>query len=246
MNNISLISVYNNDEKLNEMVESAKIQKNVNVEYILIDNSGQRFKSASEALNYGVSKATGEVIVFLHQDIVFLDSFQLENIYYFALNNKNVIFGSAGVKSKIENPKGTILSSMYGGESKNKIDTLKQPELCLTLDECLIACHTNCLRNLSFDEKICDGWHLYGADLCLQANLLENMKVMVVPMNIWHKSNGNADNAYLSTQNKLGKKYCKKYKIINTTNGYVYTNAIKRFLLNTYRVIRYRNLGYYG
>ena len=59
------------------------------------------------------------------------------------------------------------------------------------------------LTLLSFDEVICDGWHLYGADLCLQANLVSGMSVMVVPMNIWHKSNGNADKSYFITQNKI-------------------------------------------
>ena len=239
MKNISLISVYNSKEKLQEMIDSANIQTGVNIDYVSIDNSTNRFSSASQALNYGVKKAVGEVIVFLHQDIVFLDENQLLNIYEFAMNNKSVIFGSAGVKSKEEDPSGTILSGMYGGPDKSKMETIDKPTDCLTLDECLIACHRDCLDKVSFDEVVCDGWHLYGADLCLQANLVNGMSVMVIPMNIWHKSNGNADKSYFATQNKLGKKYKNKYKIINTTNGFVYTNAIRRCLLSVYRKIRY-------
>jgi hypothetical protein len=63
--------------------------------------------------------------------------------------------------------------------------------------------------------------------------------VVALPINVWHKSNGNADKAYFKTQNKLGAKYRKYFKIINTTNGYVYTNIFKRILQNLYRKIKY-------
>ncbi len=241
MKSISLISVYNNVEKMREMVDSAKKQCDVNIDYVLLDNTDFKFKSAAKALNYGIKKAVGEVVVFLHQDIIFLDPNQLSLIFDFAVENKNVIFGAAGVKSKAGPPPrdSSILSSMYGGKGKNKYNTADKPTTCFTLDECLIACHRECLTNLSFDEVNCDGWHLYGADLCLQANLDPKLCVMVIPMNVWHKSNGNADRSYYKTQNKLAKKYYKKYKIINSTNGFAYTNPIKRLFSNIYRAIRY-------
>lgn len=239
MKNISLISVFNNKEKLHEMVDSANKQTKVNIDYVLVDNTGHNFNSAAEALNFGIKKAIGEVLVFLHQDIVFLDNNQLNYIYEFAVNNKSVLFGPAGVESREINKNCVILSSMFEGKDKHKYTSLDQPMKCFTLDECLIACHKDCLKNVSFDEVTCDGWHLYGADLCLQANLFSEMCVMVIPMNIWHKSNGNADKCYYITQNKLARKYNNKYKIINTTNGYNYTNSLKRFFLNIYRKVRY-------
>lgn len=80
----------------------------------------------------------------------------------------------------------------------------------------------------------------YGADLCLQAGLDPNLRVMVIPMDyVWHKSNGNADRSYHKTQSKLACKYKGKYDIINTTNGFQYTNGFKRFVTNIYRKLRY-------
>ena len=129
----------------------------------------------------------------------------------------------------------------FAGEDKAKNNTLSEPAACFTLDECLIACHRDCMKELAFDDTVCDGWHLYGADLCLQAGLKPDLKVMVIPMDyVWHKSNGNADKSYRDTQDKLAKKYKGKYKIINTTNGFQYTGAFKRTLMNIYRKIRYR------
>ena len=78
MKKISLIAVYNKPQLLNEMVESANRQKNVEVELITLDNTGHRFSSASKALNYGTTKATGDVIVYLHQDIEFMSDDVLE------------------------------------------------------------------------------------------------------------------------------------------------------------------------
>ena len=243
MKKISLISVWINPDLVEEMKQSAIKQKNVEVEFICIDNREKRFSSAAAALNYGAKQATGEVFVFLHQDIEFLSDEVLEYIYDFAIENPDSVFGAAGVYNK-NNPdeKSDCLSSMYGGPNKGVVGTITKPTKAFTLDECLIACHKKCFEKLSYDEVVCDGWHLYGADLCLQAQAFQNMTVYAGPLNLWHKSNGNADKSYLECQNRLGKKYKKYYKIINTTNGYVYTKGFKRFLQNLYRNVRYRNI----
>lgn len=242
MNKISLITVFNNQSMVDEMINSAKRQNDADTEFIMIDNRNNKFNSAAAALNYGVEKASGDVLVFLHQDIEFISDDVLKKIYNFAMNNKNVIFGAAGVLSKAEEKSGAILANFYHGSDKSKYDTIDKPTKCFTLDECLIACCKDIMAKVRFDERVCDGWHLYGADLCLSANLEKDLSVMVVPMNIWHKSNGNADKSYMITQDRLAKKYKGKYSVINTTNGYAYTNGVKRALLNLYRKIKYRGV----
>jgi glycosyltransferase involved in cell wall biosynthesis len=239
MNTVSLIAVYNNPELLDQLVASAELQKDVDLEYVFIDNTNRQFSSAAKALNYGVSKANGEILVFLHQDIEFLNDNAVLDIYQFGKLHPNTVFGAAGVKAKISDT-ADFFSSIYAGENKVQYECCTAPTECYTLDECLIACHRSCMQKISFDEKICDGWHLYGADLCLQAGLIPELNVMVIPMDyVWHKSNGNADKSYMETQNKLAEKYQGKYKIINTTNGFQYTNPLRRFFLNIYRGLRY-------
>lgn len=75
MKKISLITVYNNASELADMTESAKNQKNVDVEFISLDNTNGDFSSAAKALNYGAMQANGDVLVFLHQDIVFCSDY---------------------------------------------------------------------------------------------------------------------------------------------------------------------------
>lgn len=235
---ISLISVYNNEALVNQMMESAKTQENVVIDYVLIDNTKCKYSSASKALNYGFSKSKGNVVVFLHQDIEFLDSAVLEEIYDYAIENPKTIFGAAGVEDRNICKDVKILSSM--ADSKwGRYDTLSVPTKVLTLDECLIACNRSCMVDIRFDEIVCDGWHLYGADLCLQAQAYAGLNVEAVPMNVWHKSSGNADKNYYVTQKKVARKYKKHYKMINTTNGWAYTNWFMNFILSLYRRLRY-------
>jgi hypothetical protein len=68
------------------------------------------------------------------------------------------------------------------------------------------------------------------------------MEVFAIPLNVWHKSNGNADKSYYDCQNRLGKKYRKYFDVVNTTNGWVYTSSLKRFAQNLYRKLRYKNM----
>ena len=66
---ISIICVFNDKKVLNEcLLESLKNQT-ANYELILIDNTNRKFKSASEALNYGAKKAKGNYLMFVHQDM---------------------------------------------------------------------------------------------------------------------------------------------------------------------------------
>lgn len=241
MKRLSLICVYNNRQLCDSMVNSC-VNQTVgfdNIEFILIDNTTSVFASAAAALNFGVRKSTTDILVFLHQDIEFLQDDALAYIVEYITNNPKSLVGAAGVKSRQFDHDGRIISSMYAGPYKVKYSEEKHPQKAFVLDECLFACRKNLFEKIDFDEQTCNSWHLYAADLCLQA-LLNNYVVEVIPLSqVWHKSNGNADKSYFCTQNALAKKYRRDYKIINTTNSYVYTNSLKRIAQNIYRRMKY-------
>ena len=66
---ISIIRVFNDEKLLSKyLLKSLKNQTACN-ELILIDNTKNKFKSASKALNYGAKKAKGEYLMFIHQDV---------------------------------------------------------------------------------------------------------------------------------------------------------------------------------
>lgn len=242
MKKVSLICVYNNSDKFQEMAASSKNQKDVEIEHISIDNTSGVFTSAASALNYGVKQATSNYLVFLHQDIIFLEPDALIQIVNYLDQAPNTLMGAAGVQRKKKlHDDMKIISSMYEGLYKHAYNSSRQITEVFVLDECFFACKKDLFNCIQFDEKTCDGWHLYTADLCLNA-YLHNIDVIVLPLpQIWHKSHGFADKTYFKTQNRLAKKYKKYFKIINTTNSFVYTSFVKRTFQNAYRKVKYKN-----
>ena len=66
---ISVICVFNNMDQFEKQLNKSLKQQDVDYELIAIDNSNNKFSSASQALNYGSEKAKGDILVFSHQDI---------------------------------------------------------------------------------------------------------------------------------------------------------------------------------
>lgn len=218
------------------MVESTKNQ-NMAIEFIMIDNTKKAFSSAASALNYGIQKAKNNIIVFLHQDIEFLSENVLNDIFTYLTQNPNALVGAAGVKKNFGmlNQK-KVYSNIFHEATKERVTStpkLEKPMPVFALDECLFATTKQVLKQISFDTVVCNGWHLYGVDLCMQAHL-KNIDVMVLPMSLWHKSAGNIDNSYFDCMKILSKKYEKNFKVINTCcTAYPTHNGVRKLIINT-------------
>lgn len=215
----------------------SSIHTKVDIEPILVDNTKNKFMSAAEALEYGMKKSTGEIVCFLHQDIIFFEDTFFERLESYINENQNQLLGVAGV-NKTEG----IVSSIKSGPWKASYTTIKENDglkMVITLDEVLIACHRVLFEKkiIHFDKKICDGWHLYGADLCLQAQE-KGIAVMVLAAGLHHLSTGNADYNFYITFDRLAHKYQKKFSKIYVTSSWTYTNPILRKILFTYRKLR--------
>ena len=68
---LSVICVYNNKQILESFLLESLKKQNINYELILINNVNNEFTSAAKALNYAATKATGDYLLFVHQDIFF-------------------------------------------------------------------------------------------------------------------------------------------------------------------------------
>lgn len=112
----------------------------------MIDNTENRFSSGASALNYGVSMATNDCLVFSHQDIEFLDEYALANYAKFCKENLRTISGTAGVKewhnryimAKFNNKINYCLYDMYSGDFKGLYKTISVPTEAFNLDECFL------------------------------------------------------------------------------------------------------------
>ena len=188
--NISVITCVNDQMEYEQNVRASFPD---NAQLLPILNAS----SAAAGLNEGMKKADNNIIVCCHQDVKFPEG------WVDLLEDQLKTIGSFGIA-------GTFGIDMQGNYAGNIKDPHNNPSLgslpckAMSLDEhCLILNRKN---DLYFDETL-GGWHLYGADICLQASQagLENY---VINAKLEHLSGGKVDRKY----RKIEKRFVKKWK----------------------------------
>ncbi len=225
----SVICVYNDSHVLNEqLLKSINIQK-IDVELILVDNTKQTYKSAVDALEYGISLCNTDILIFLHQDVFIKDSNGLLHFINTIKNGeKGDIFGIAG---SVECEKKNV--GLYTSGEKY-IDNLIECDWSIRkvacLDECMFGMRKDTYYLHPFNKNICDNWHLYCAEMCLHARR-DGYGVWLVPVQIHHYSNGKISKEYMRCLKRVACEYRKDFKYIWTTaykvrSSKIYVNAL--------------------
>ncbi|HEY3361717.1 MAG TPA: glycosyltransferase [Methanosarcina sp.] len=230
---ISVVCVYNDKKIFNDFLLKSLKNQNAKFELIGIDNTSNEFKSAAEALNYGGKKATNKYIMFAHQDVSFLPKTWLKDIEKLLDPISNL--GIAGVAGMSESGSSNtergrnIITHGISREAWSWGNRIQKPVPVQTLDECLVIIPKSTFDVLMFDEKTCDGWHLYAVDYCLSAKE-KGFNVYVLPVDLYHLSSavsnkrfqswiGPLPDEYYVTLDSLIKKHRDKFKRIYTTCG---------------------------
>lgn len=185
MKKIAVVCCYNRDDLLESMLEEGLTnQKNVNILRKFYYNM---YPSAASAYNQAIQDTPCDYYVFVHQDIKFLQEDFLEKTIECIDSNPEALYGLCGTV-KTNNSYETISNTFHGLWNKRigcrTIDEVVQVQ---GLDEIFVACHRCVFDKIRFDEKTFDGWHIFVADLCLQAQLV-NIPVFVMPFNSQHKN----------------------------------------------------------
>ena len=191
---LSIVIVYTNIIQLSEAVSCIEKQTFYPfIETILLDNRKNDFLSASRALNFGAKKSTGDVVVFMHQDVYLWDTKLLENYYNFLIGNPRSIVGIAGVAKSDEKLYYDFCETkrkLYRGNSTNG-----EIIPAISLDECMFAMMKSLWQQLQFDEEVCNNWHFYGADICFN-NIINGggKNYIISTRGACHESTGNPFN----------------------------------------------------
>lgn len=219
---IHLFCIWNRNEVLQKMLISSIKNQIADYELHLIDNSDNRYASAAIAYNEEVGKSQlqhDDCLVFLHQDIGFIESNTLLNFEKQLKENPNTILGLAGMP--VDGKTISNLKYMNNGEyiTATRLSEIKEVE---SLDECFFAMSYNLFNKIKFDNQVCFHWHLYAVDICLQAKTQYNSNVCVLPNEAYHKLKGDdknslqTDNYFLRTMYRLIRKHRKNYSVIYT------------------------------
>jgi hypothetical protein len=202
-------------------------------EYIYIDNIGENSFEAYEGLNLFLQLAKGEFIIFTHQDILLnfdtIDVLQQRMDEITKLDPNWAILSNAG---GIENDFYHRIAAhvVYADGFDQIVNTM--PKKVCSVDENFIVVKKS--ANLSLSRDLA-GFHLYGTDLCLVAELL-GYSAYAIDFKLTHKSYGNPDGSYYIILEKLVEKYVRFMRsrtIMNTITDFrLSTSAVNTFFFS--------------
>lgn len=199
-------------------------------EYIYIDNSESNGLDAFAGYNYFLNRACGEFVVLCHQDVLldFDDRKVLEQrlAELDEIDPRWAVAGNAG-------------SSGFGRNVIRITDPSTQnlrfgsfPSRVYSLDENFILVKNS--ANLAVSHDL-EGFHLYGTDLCLIADIL-GLSCYVVDFHLRHLSAGTVDERFYRVRDALIAKYRKalRPRFIQTMidRFYLAGSSLKVTLLN--------------
>jgi len=164
MSSFSLICAVNDEEVLNTNLMASPDIKEMH-DIVLQANA----RSAAIALNEGIRKARGDILIFAHQD-VFLPEGWLNTVNQaiHCLNRGSnwAVLGVLGISLH-----GRGCGYVYSTGLKRYVGSrMPEPVPVQSLDEMVLI--LNACKGIEFDEGL-PGFHLYGTDLCLTARALD-------------------------------------------------------------------------
>jgi GT2 family glycosyltransferase len=153
----------------------------VDVEYLRVDNRTNKY-SLSGAYGLGVQQARGEIIVFVHEDVFFVEpGWGLRLLARFEANPKCVGLGPAGASVlRPEMPSwvsvgrpwihGKVLHVFPDGVKNLCVyGDSEHPARVVALDGLCMAFRKSLFDHVYWDSRHFDGFHFYDMDICAQA-----------------------------------------------------------------------------
>lgn len=199
----SICSLVTDMQEYGEMVTSFQTAgfSDEYAEFLYADNTQGNKYDGFQGVNAFLTKATGEYIIICHQDVLLsndrMDSL-LERIQEMdKIDPAWAILGNAGYRNS--NQKAIRISDPYGmNVSKGPF-----PAEVKSLDENFLVIRKK--ANLAISNDLY-GFHFYGVDLCLIANIL-GYNAYVINFHLYHKSGGNCNESFFTAKSRLIDKY---------------------------------------
>lgn len=170
-------------------------------EFLHADNSKECTFDAYTGINHFLKEAKGKYVIICHQDILLhndtIQGLRTKLSELDALDKNWGLCGNAGAAA----PNHVVYHISYpdsGLKSKGKF-----PLKVAALDENFLIVKNEACLKVSNDLS---GFHLYGADLCLQAEL-NGFNAYVIAFDVIHKSKGNRNEDFYTIRKALIKKY---------------------------------------
>jgi len=174
-----------------------------NTEYLYINNIEKNKYNAFDGLNKFLNKAQGTYIILVHQDVEF--KFDNVNVLIDRINEMNTfdpkwaILGNAGYSFNNINRQYTRITDP--GHIDQNDGPFPAKVSCIDEDIMIVKNELN----LMFSKNI-GHFHLYGADLCLQA-MMQGYNSYVIDFHVLHRSGGYPNKSFYDTKDRLITQY---------------------------------------
>lgn len=180
MQKISIIVCTRQEQLPNEIQSNIASTIGCDYELVVIDNSANKY-SIFQAYNEGVSRAKGDCLCFVHDDVLFRTNNWGTIISELLSDDTIGMIGFAGThflpstpmywtespfisEHNLTNDKGNILQCFQDAYyQKGQVDAIACDGFCFFIPRHLF-------NQISFDENTYSGFHMYDMDICLQVH----------------------------------------------------------------------------
>jgi hypothetical protein len=182
-------------------------------EFLYADNTAGNAFDGYTGLNRFLATARGRTIILCHQDILLRPHGRTQLDACIADMHRRdpcwAVLGSAGAR-----PDGTLALRMTDPRNPAPNET-PVPARCISLDEAFLVVRAE--ANLALSRDL-EGFHLYGTDLCLIADIL-GWTAWIIDFQLHHLSPGNTGAAFDAARTDMIRKYRRalRPRIIATT-----------------------------
>jgi len=180
---ITFIVAVNDEQVFENNLYASEILRDNKINNII---KQYNYSSASLAYNEAIKKIENEILIFVHQDVYFPNTWRRELVNALQLlDREDPRWAVAGVYGVTASGQG--VGHVYSSGLRCFVgEAFKEPVRVSTLDEMVLIIRKS--SGLNFDEGL-PGFHLYGADICLEAER-RGMTSYVIPCFTVHNSCG--------------------------------------------------------
>ena len=200
---------------------SAELKENIastigcEYELVVIDNSKNEY-SIFSAYNEGVRRAKGDILCFMHEDIIYhTDEWgkQIEEV--FQQNHEYGLFGLAGSQLLPKEPTpwcSTLfsVSTMYSENvptvASTFVDINRLIVPVVAVDGVWMCIPRSMFNQIYFDESY-EGFHMYDIDTCLQVIKAGYKVGVLTTISVFHSSDGNYNTQWFNNMERCWKKW---------------------------------------
>jgi len=226
----AVVAVYNDREVLQHYLVESLTRQTVPYEFIPVDNPEGDYSSCARALNEGAARIESDsrYVLFIHQDIRLQGDDWLETTEKMLDTLPDL--GVAGVAGAVKSSwwSRQVISNVFHGHPPEQAGNRRceTPVPVETVDACSFIIPRQVIARFSFDEAVCDGFHLHDVDYCLTVRQA-GLNVYCIPSSVYHFSKGMAHTSPWGILRHLGefpgdyyrslKKVLKKHRARHST-----------------------------